>query len=713
MTVIPPAAARLTLTKQVSGGTALPTAWTLSATGPTPISGHSGDPAITGAAVDAGVYTLAESGGPTGYSAGAWGCTGGGSLTGSSLVLAAGETVSCSITNTFIPPAAASLTLTKQVSGGTALPTDWTLSATGPTPISGHSGDPAITGAAVDAGVYTLAESGGPTGYSAGAWGCTGGGSLTGSSLVLAAGETVSCSITNTFIPPAAASLTLTKQVSGGTALPTDWTLSATGPTPISGHSGDPAITGAAVDAGVYTLAESGGPTGYSAGAWGCTGGGSLTGSSLVLAAGETVSCSITNTFIPPAAASLTLTKQVSGGTALPTDWTLSASGPTPISGHSGDPAITGAAVDAGVYTLAESGGPTGYSAGAWGCTGGGSLTGSSLVLAAGETVSCSITNTFIPPAAASLTLTKQVSGGTALPTEWTLSATGPTPISGHSGDPAITGAAVDAGVYTLAESGGPTGYSAGAWGCTGGGSLTGSSLVLAAGETVSCSITNTFIPPAAAHLTLTKQVSGGTALPSAWTLSASGPTPISGHSGDPAITGAAVDAGAYSLAESGGPTGYSAGAWGCTGGGSLTGSSLVLAAGETVSCSITNTFIPFLERGAFVISDHGADLGATVTWFSPQWATKNDLAGDPALASFKGFAASLDPSTPQVGGTWTTGPGVSPNPPKRVPAFMAVIVTSSATKDGEVITGDIVRIVLVETGPVFGTGTIVAILSQ
>ncbi len=279
------------------------------------------------------------------------------------------------------------------------------------------------------------------------------------------------------------------------------------------------------------------------------------------------------------AAAHLTLTKLVSGGTALPTAWTLSASGPTPISGHSGDPAITAAAVDAGTYTLAEGGGPTGYSAGAWGCTGG-NLSGSSLVLAAGETASCSITNTVIPPAAAHLTLTKLVSGGTALPTAWTLSASGPTPISGHSGDPAITAAAVDAGTYTLAEGGGPTGYSAGAWGCTGG-NLSGSSLVLAAGETASCSITNTVIPPAAAHLTLTKLVSGGTALPTAWTLSASGPTPISGHSGDPAITAAAVDAGTYTLAEGGGPTGYSAGAWGCTGG-NLSGSSLVLAAGES-----------------------------------------------------------------------------------------------------------------------------------
>jgi hypothetical protein len=195
----------LTLAKTVDntgGGTALATAWTLSATGPTPISGATGSAAVTNAVVSPGTYTLAESGGPTGYSPGAWSCTGG-TLTGSSLVLAAGATASCSITNTFVPPVS-HLTLAKTVDntgGGTALPAAWTLSATGPTTISGHTGDAAITNAAVSAGTYTLAESGGPTGYSPGAWSCTGG-TLTGSSLVLAAGATASCSITNTFVPP-------------------------------------------------------------------------------------------------------------------------------------------------------------------------------------------------------------------------------------------------------------------------------------------------------------------------------------------------------------------------------------------------------------------------------------------------------------------------------------------------------------------------------
>ena len=61
--------------------------------------------------------------------------------------------------------------------------------------------------------------------------------------------------------------MTLIKQVvndNGGTAEETDWTLSADGPTPISGSTGDPAITNAPVQVGTYDLSESG-PPGYDA----------------------------------------------------------------------------------------------------------------------------------------------------------------------------------------------------------------------------------------------------------------------------------------------------------------------------------------------------------------------------------------------------------------------------------------------------------------
>jgi Prealbumin-like fold domain len=205
----------------------------------------------------------------------------------------------------------AHLTLSKTVDntgGGTAAATDWTLTATGPTTISGHTGDASITSATVQAGTYTLSEAG-PSGYSASAWACTGG-TLTGATLVLAAGATASCTIANTFGASSPAQLTLVKTVDntgGGTAAAIDWTLKARGPTTISGHTGDATITNAAVTPGRYRLSESG-PSGYTASNWSCTGGVSAapnqTGDTVRLASGDIVTCTINNTYVVPSAAS-------------------------------------------------------------------------------------------------------------------------------------------------------------------------------------------------------------------------------------------------------------------------------------------------------------------------------------------------------------------------------------------------------------------------
>ena len=117
----------------------------------------------------------------------------------------------------------------------------------------------------------------------------------------------------------------------------------------------------------------------------------------------------------------------------------------------------------------------------------------------------------------------------------------------------------VSAGTYTLSESGGPAGYTAAAWTCTGG-TVTGGTVAVANGADVTCTINNNDQP---AHLTLVKTVTndnGGTALPTAWTLTAAGPTTgITGPTGSTAVTNVTVNAGNYALTESGGPAGYAA----------------------------------------------------------------------------------------------------------------------------------------------------------
>ena len=146
---------------------------------------------------------------------------------------------------------------------------------------------------------------------------------------VPAAQSAIVCTITNNDIPP---SLTLVKVVvtdDGGTAVATDWTLTAGGPTPISGAGGT--TSGATFSAGSYDLSESG-PTGYSASAWVCEGTGTQSGASIALDLGESATCTITNDDQP---AHLIVTKVIHndhGLTKTATDFSYSINGQTAIS---------------------------------------------------------------------------------------------------------------------------------------------------------------------------------------------------------------------------------------------------------------------------------------------------------------------------------------------------------------------------------------------
>ncbi|MCA1696048.1 MAG: DUF11 domain-containing protein, partial [Actinobacteria bacterium] len=168
--------------------------------------------------------------------------------------------------------------------GGTAGAADFTLTATGPTPLSGPGG----ADGDVNPGTYTLSETSLP-GYTASAWSCSGG-TLSGSSITLAGGDTATCTITNDDVRPR---LTLVKRVvndDGRAAVATDFTLSATGLTSISGQGG----AQGEVAAGTYQLSETNVP-GYTASGWVCTGTGTQSGASITLAAGQAAICTITN----------------------------------------------------------------------------------------------------------------------------------------------------------------------------------------------------------------------------------------------------------------------------------------------------------------------------------------------------------------------------------------------------------------------------------
>src|SRR5665647_684589 len=96
-------------------------------------------------------------------------------------------------------------------------------------------------------------------------------------------------------------------------------------------------------------------------------------------------------------------------------------------------------------------------------------------------------------PGLAQLKLLKVVVGGEAAADEWTLNAAGPSSFAAGS-----TGVqhAVEAGTYTLSETGGPAHYSPSLWACD---NTTGKDTTATIGAigtpNVTCTITNTFVP--------------------------------------------------------------------------------------------------------------------------------------------------------------------------------------------------------------------------
>ncbi len=138
---------------------------------------------------------------------------------------------------------------------------------------------------------------------------------------------------------------------------------------------------------------------------------------------------------------------------------------------------------------------------------------------------------------------------------------------------------------------------------------------------------------------------------------------------------------------------------------------------GSTADATTTILIYGVSAGGTFVIGNGRSAVGTNVTFWSAQWSTANTLSGGSAPASFKGFANA--PSTlPACGAAWKTDPGSSSEPPNTIPAYMAVIVSSSINESGPTINGNNTREIVVKTNPGYapnpghaGTGTVVAVI--
>ncbi len=505
-----------------------------------------------------------------------------------------GDIFSCTYTNTL---QSAHLTLVKTITndnGGSAATSAWTLAANGPTNISGVTGNASVTNAEVNGGTYTLSESGGPTGYTGGTYSCVknGGSAVISNSITLAAGDNATCTVNNN---DNAAHLIVIKHVindNGGTAVASNFSTTISGvttTTPTAAGVESPGVNNTLTTVGSYSVDE-GAHVGYTKTlSADCSG---------TIALGETKTCTITN---DDQQAYITVTKVVNnnhGGTAQPNDFNLTLEGNSVSSG-------VAVAVNPGTYTAGETL-LSGYTFNGFtgNCDSNGDVT-----VALGESKSCTLTNT---DQQSYVIVNKTVvndNGGTKVANDFLLTVDG----NAVSDEVAY---AVNPGTHTAGETV-LSGYAAGLWGgdCNENGSVN-----VALGQTKTCTITNNDIAP---QLTLVKQVqnnNGGNNAATDWTLTANGPTTISGAGG--ATSSAAFSAGTYVLSESVGPNGYIPGNWNCTGTGSQDGSSITLANGQSATCTIINDDVPAqiiltkvvnnIYGGGAGVNDFGLTIGAT-----------------------------------------------------------------------------------------------------
>jgi peptidoglycan hydrolase-like protein with peptidoglycan-binding domain len=475
----------LTLNKVVVGGSNPESAWTiravkisttaytLSGSGASGASDVVSDPVM----MQAGTYTLSETGPTTGYTASPWSCTNGVTVNSSNqITLGLAQTTTCTITNTYVQqPPRATITLKKTIRGGGPANNQSFFTPS----ISGVSGVTWSTAMTVNPGTYTISETTQPD-YAQGQWtgaGCSNSATPGTGSVTISAGQDIVCEITNTYVPPRA-SISLAKVTQNSYNILDGQTIyDHTYFQPWIGSTR--AVWGINyVDPGTYTVSETwtipnfvADPNGWQ---WDCAQNGTIT-----IAPGENKVCTITNSQY----GTLSLWKYVQGGGRAPADF------PVSIDGR---PAQWGRQiVSPGAHTVSEVTLP-GYVGGGWelDCTVDGRVTVNPL-----ENKTCTITNTFVQPQQATLTLIKTIDGGgPATHADFTPKIDGSS-VGVSWGTPKV----VTPGTHLVSESWTIPNYIKGRWGgdCANINPGTGAGVVnLAPGEHKTCTITNTYVPP-------------------------------------------------------------------------------------------------------------------------------------------------------------------------------------------------------------------------
>jgi hypothetical protein len=424
----------------------------------------------------------------------------------------AGTKAKCNVSTTTSTPVVVlgSITINKTTAGGNGT-FNYTGTGTGITPFAittvGGTGTNAIGNLATNNAVYTITESGmggfALTGLSCSSGGTGNVGTATATITLTPANPNVTCTYTNS----QPGSIAITKNTVGGDGT-FGFTGTGTGISPFSittvGATGTQTFTG--LGAGAYTITENL-PAGYDLTALSCSGGTASTDlatrtATITLGVGGSVLCTFTDT----KRGSITTVKNTNGGDGT-FNFTGTGSGVAPFSittvNNVGSNTIGN--LVPGAYTIAETV-PAGWSLTGLACTdpsnnstgniGNGTAT---INVGPGEGVVC----TFVDTQASSIVINKSAVGGNST-FSFTSTVPGgasfPITTVGGSGSAAFNGVAP--GTYTVTEAV-PAGWSLTALSCadptgnsTGNVGTATATIDLAAGETISCTFTDTAAGP-------------------------------------------------------------------------------------------------------------------------------------------------------------------------------------------------------------------------
>src|SRR5205085_2676543 len=466
------------------------------------------------------------------------------SLSDALVILAAGDSKQCTITNEKKPK----LTVTKKIIGGNGATDSFDVKVDGVTKI-----DNAISKAGggtrdgpfdSTAGSHTVTETfgDGKTAVSSD-WIVTFSGDCnSGGVVTLAAGDSKQCTITNEKKPK----LTVTKKIIGGNGATDSFDVKVDGVTKI-----DNAISKAGggtrdgpfdSTAGSHTVTETfgDGKTAVSSD-WIVTFSGDCNSGGVVsLAAGDSKQCTITNEKKPK----LTVTKKIVGGNGTTDSFDVKVDGVTKI-----DNAVSTAAAGTsagpfastvGSHTVSETFGDGATAVnGDWTVTSGGDGNSSTGVvnLASGDSKQCTITNEKKPK----LTVTKKIIGGNGTTDSFDVKVDGDTKIDNAVSTAAAGTSAgpftVTAGNHTVSETFGDGATAVNSdWTVTISGDCNSSTGVvsLVAGDSKQCTITKEKKP----KLTVTKKIIGGNGTTDSFDVKVDGVTKIDNAvSTDPAGT--------------------------------------------------------------------------------------------------------------------------------------------------------------------------------